>query len=238
MCKSALLFSKKDYMLSDALRYICRKQKINLIYAINLPEVLHHTTTSHPEIIFFDAEGFDFNYELYKEFVQSRNFYIPKIIIFSLTPQKYKLQDQNLKVVDKKNFVDEIEKMLSLIEEKDSVPLDKEKIEKCRQKTIEILNEIGITTKYLGYEYIKELVIHIVNDRRMLKSFNTNLYPKIAVKYNTPVNNIERNIRNAINIAKRSCKDKELYKKICGKFNEDTVPSNKQFITWLVEEVS
>lgn len=238
MCKSALLFSKKDYVLGDALRHICRKQKVNLIYALTFPEVLHHTITSHPEVLFFDAESVDFNYEVYKDFVQSRYFYIPKIIIFSLDLQKYKFNDKNIIILNKKNFIDEVEKILSLIEEKESVGLEQEKLDKCKQKVVDILNEIGITTKYLGYEYIKELVVDIVNDRRILQSFNKKLYPKIAIKYNTRINNIERNIRNAINIAKRNCKDKELYLRICGKFRKDKVPSNKQFITWLVEEVS
>lgn len=238
MCKSALLFSKRDYILGDALRHICRKQKVNLIYALTFPEVLHHITTSHPEVVFFDAESFDFSYDLYNNFVQSRYFYIPKIIIFSLNPEKYKINDKNIIILDKENFVDDVERILELVEEKESIGLEKEKLDKCRQKAIDILNEIGITTKYLGYEYIKELVVDIVNDRRMLQSFNTKLYPKIAIKYNTQVNNIERNIRNAINIAKKNCKDKELYNRICGKFRVDKVPSNKQFITWLVEEVS
>lgn len=238
MCKSALLFSKKDYALGDSLRYICRSQRMNLIYSLTFPEMLHHVISSHPEIIFFDAESIEFSFDLYKEFVDTRFFDIPKIIIFTPEPEKYKFKDENIVIVNKKNYVDKIEKILSNLEEKTSHKLDKEKIEQYRESTVKILLELGITTKYLGYEYIKELVVDIINDKRMLKSFNKKLYPKLAVKYNTQINNIERNIRNAINIAKKNCKNKELYNRVCGKINNTGYPSNKQFITWLVEEVS
>lgn len=237
MCKSALLFSKRDYVLSDALRYICRNQRINLIYAITFPELLHHVITSNPEVIFFDAECIDFSFDLYKDFVETRCFEMPKIIIFSLDPQKHSFKDDNIFVVDKKCYSEEVERIMHNIEEKKSRKLGEEKLEEYRQKTIKLLIELGITTKYLGYEYIKELVVDIIKDKRMLKSFNKKLYPQLAVKYNTQVNNIERNIRNAINIAKRNCQNKDLYEKSCGRLT-DLAPSNKQFITWMVEEVS
>lgn len=238
MCKSALLFSKKDYALGDSLRYVCRNQKINLIYALTFPEVIHNLSNSHPEILFFDAEYINFRFDLYKEFVDARFFDIPKVIIFTLNPEEYNFEDENIVVINKKNYIDKIEQILSNIKEKKSQNLDKEELECYKQKIIKILIELGITTKYLGYEYIKELVVDIINDKRMLKSFNTKLYPKLAVKYNTQINNIERNIRNAINIARNNCKNKELYNRICGKINNTGCPSNKQFITWLVEEVS
>lgn len=194
--------------------------------------------TSQPEVIFFDAEGVNFRFDLYKDFVDTRYFYIPKIIIFSLEPEKLNFKDENIVIVDKRNYADRVEKFLSNTQEKRSKKLDDEEIEKCRGETVKLLLELGITTKYLGYEYIKELVIDIINDKRMLKSFNTKLYPKLAMKYNTQVNNIERNIRNAIGIAKKRCGNGELFSQVCGRNNPDGVPSNKQFITWLVEEVS
>lgn len=235
MCKSALLFSKKDYALGNTLRNICRDQKINLAYALTFPEVLNYSIISCPEILFFDAEGVDFNYDLYKDFLESRYFEIPKIIIFTFNPDKYKFKDENILILDKMNYVEKVEKFIKNIEEKKSKKITQAELEKYKQNIAELLAKIGITTKYLGYEYIKELVIDIINDKRMLKSFNTKLYPQLAMKYNTQINNVERNIRNAIGIAKKNCKDKELYNRICGKLN---TPSNKQFITWLVEEVS
>lgn len=238
MCKSALLFSKKDYVLGDSLRNICRSERVNLIYALTFPEVLHHVINSHPEVIFFDSEFVNFRFDLYSDFVKTRYFEIPKIIIFSLEPEKITYKDENIFVVDKKNYYEKVLNILSKIEEKKSIELQQENLERCKEETIKLLLELGITTKYLGYEYIKELVIDVIRDKRMLKSFNTKLYPKLAVRYNTQVNNIERNIRNAIAIANKRCRNKELYSEVCGNNNFEDIPSNKQFITWLVEKVS
>lgn len=238
MCKSAVLMSKKDYALGDSLRSICRNLKVNLVYALSFPEMLHYVITLHPEVIFYDAEGIEFRYDIYKDFLDSRIFELPKIIIFSTDVEKMKFSDDNIYIVDKRNYTDEVTKILSNIEERKAEKIEKEKLDEYRTKTSKILSELGITTKYLGYEYIKELVLDIICDKRMLKSFNTKLYPKLAIKYNTKINNIERNIRNAINVAVENCKNKELFNKICGKVNSETGPSNKQFVTWLVEEVS
>jgi hypothetical protein len=197
--------------------------------------------TSRPEVIFFDAENMEFKFDVYSDFVSSRVFYIPKIVVLSLDPENMIFNDDNIIVLDKKNYSDHIVKLLSQLDESEAKTFDGEKLEECRSKVTKLLSDLGVTTKYLGYEYIKELVVNIICDRRMLKSFNTKLYPKIAIKYNTQVNNVERNIRNAIGVAISRCKNKNLFDDICGKaslsyFNK--VPSNKQFITWLVDKVS
>ena len=79
MCKSAILFSKRDYSLGEALRYVCREQKINLIYCLTFPEVIHYVVTSNPEVLFYDAESIDFNFEVYDDFVRSNLFFIIQI---------------------------------------------------------------------------------------------------------------------------------------------------------------
>ncbi len=96
MCKSALLFSKKDYNLGDSLRYLCRKERINLMYALTFPEVLHYCLKYHPEILFFDGESINFNLDLYKEFIQTRYFEIPKIILFCTDKNKINFKVSSL----------------------------------------------------------------------------------------------------------------------------------------------
>lgn len=240
MCKSALLFSKKDYSLAEALKYICREKKFNLTYCLTFPEVIHHVINSKPEIIFFDSEHINFNYELYQDFVASKLFYTPKIIILSLNPQSYTFLNSNIEIIDKNNFSEKLLKILDNTEEKISKGLSEDRIAEIRAKTTKMLCDLGITTKYLGYDYIRELVVDVVSDKRMLQSFNKKLYPKLAMKYNTQVNNIERNIRNAITIASQRSKNKTLFDEITGRSlltNAGPVPSNKQFITWLVDKV-
>lgn len=240
MCKSAILFSKRDYSLGEALRYVCRDQKINLTYCLTFPEVIHNVVNSNPEILFYDTESIEFNFKLYDEFVRSNFFFIPKIVLLAVNPTAYELNDPNIIVVNKRNFSNDVVNILNSVKEKQGKVLSSEKAEEIRNKTTKILSELGITTKYLGYEYIRELVLNVVEDKRVLQSFNKKLYPKLAMRYNTQVNNIERNIRNAITVASQRIKNKILFDEISGRgllSNAGPVPSNKQFITWLVDKV-
>lgn len=241
MCKSAVLFSNKDYSLGEALRYICRDQKVNLIYSLTFPELLNNVVNLNPEIIFYDLDTNEFPLNIYQQFKETKLFYLPKIAILTSYPEKFSYNDENIFVFNKNNFANDVIKLLSLTKEKAATTIKPEKIEEIKNKTTKILSDLGLTTKYLGYEYIRDLVVNIIEDKRLLQSFNKKLYPKIAIKYNTPVNNIERNIRNAITVASQRSKNKILFDEISGRgalFNAGPTPSNKQFITWLVEKVS
>lgn len=177
---------------------------------------------------------------MYDDFVRSNLFFIPKIVLLTLNPSSYELNDPNIIVVNKRNFSNDVVNVLNNVKEKQGKILTLEKAEEIRGKTTRILSELGITTKYLGYEYIRELVLSVIEDKRVMQSFNKKLYPKLAVRYNTQVNNIERNIRNAITVASQRIKNKILFDEISGRgllSNAGPIPSNKQFITWLVDKV-
>lgn len=241
MYKSALLVSKKDYLLTEVLRYVCRDQKVNLIYCLNKAEMVHQTFNNKPEIVFFDEENVGFPYDIYKEFVDSKLFYIPEMVLITPNPSKFNFNDSTIRIVDKQNISQEIPEVLKEVKEKTLPALSKEEIERIKEKTASLLNDIGITPKFLGYDYIKELGVLIKTDKRLMQSFNKKLYPILAMKLNTNVNNIERNIRNAILVASKRSKNKRLFDEICNRNSlivKSSVPSNKQFLTWLVEQVS
>lgn len=241
MCKSALLVSKKDYLLAEVVRYICREQKVNLIYCLNKAEMVHQTFNNKPEIVFFDEENVEFPYEIYKEFVDSKLFYVPEMVLITPNPSKFELADDSIKIVNKNNVSEEIPTMLKEAKEKPLLTLSQEEVERIKEKTAHLLNDLGITPKFLGYDYIKELVVLIKADKRLMQSFNKKLYPILAVKLNTNVNNIERNIRNAILVASKRSKNRRLFDEICNRNSlivKSSIPSNKQFLTWVVEQVS
>ena len=241
MCKSAVLFSKKDYALGEALRLLCRNKKVNLVYCLTFPELLSNLINSNPEIIFFDCELTNFPYNIYKEFKETKLFYVPKIVILTPQPQLFQFENEDIVVLNKCNFSDSVELMLEKTKEKEAKIVKPEELENVKNKTTKILSEVGITTKYLGYEYIRELVVIIYKDKRLLQSFNKKVYPKLAMKYNTQINNVERNIRNAITVASQRSKNRIVFDEISGRASltdVGPVPSNKQFITWLLEKVS
>lgn len=239
MCKNAILLSKNDMNMAESLKMICREKKVNLAYCRNLPELINVNNRSMPEVIFCDEESINFDYDLFIEFKNSKLFHIPKLVIVSKNVEEIPDYDFVIKV-DKNNYIECCREILDNISEKQCESLSENKRNEIRKSVSNYLNDLGLTTNYLGYGYIKELVVDIIEDKRRLKSFNSKLYPTIAMRFNTAIINIERNIRNAINVAIKSCKNKELYADIM-KFskirNQNKVPSNKKFITWIAEKV-
>lgn len=241
MCNSAVLFSKQDYNLGEVLKIICREKHANLTYCRNLAELVITNINSMPEVVFHDEESIPFDLRIYKEFKDSKKYNMPTYVIISYTPEKYYDLDDNIIVVNKGNYSNELFSIMEKVHEKKQFALSDSKKFEIKNKIADYLNELGLTTKYLGYCYIKELVVDVIEDRRNLKSFNSRLYPQVAIKYNTQVINIERNVRNAINVAIDSCKNRKLYDEIMGYSNitrQNKVPSNKQFITWLAEKIA
>ena len=239
MCKNAILLSKNDMNMAESLKMICREKKVNLAYCRNLPELINVNNHSMPEVVFCDQESIKFDYNLFIEFKNSKLFHIPKIVIVSKTPNE--IPDYEFVVkIDKNNYIENCKQILDDVSEKPCENLSENKKNEIRKVVSGYLNKLGLTTNYLGFGYIKELVVDIIEDKRKLKSFSSKLYPTIAMRFNTAIINIERNIRNAITVAVKSCKNKELYDDIM-KFskirNQNKVPSNKQFITWIAEKI-
>ena len=162
-------------------------------------------------------------------------------MIITYNPEKFTNLDENIYVINKGDYSTAIYEFMDKVKEARQFVLSESKRAELKMKISDYLNELGLTTKYLGYCYIKELVVDVIEDRRKLKSFNSKLYPHVAIKFNTHVINIERDVRNAINIAIGGCKNRKLYDEIMGYTNitrSNKVPSNKQFITWLAEKVA
>lgn len=57
---------------------------------------------------------------------------------------------------------------------------------------------VGATPEYTGYTYLISAIIMTMHDPSMLTHVTTELYPKIAQKYNTMPANVERSIRTII----------------------------------------
>jgi two-component system response regulator (stage 0 sporulation protein A) len=61
-----------------------------------------------------------------------------------------------------------------------------------------IIKNLGVSPALLGYGYIKYAVELMFTDETYMYSITKKLYPKIAIKYNTTADRVERAIRHAI----------------------------------------
>jgi two-component system response regulator (stage 0 sporulation protein A) len=69
------------------------------------------------------------------------------------------------------------------------------------QSITDILHETGIPTHMSGYHYIREAVVYKVSNGRGFDSVTKVIYPKVAEKFNTTSQKVERAIRKAIDSA-------------------------------------
>ena len=66
------------------------------------------------------------------------------------------------------------------------------------QRAAAQLHEIGMASHLLGYRYLRDAIVAVYQDIRMLNNMNQYLYAAIAATYGTTPVNVERSIRHAI----------------------------------------
>ncbi|MBQ1389325.1 MAG: sporulation transcription factor Spo0A [Clostridia bacterium] len=65
----------------------------------------------------------------------------------------------------------------------------------------DILHRIGVPAHIKGYHYLRDSIIMCVEDADMINSVTKQLYPAVALKYDTTPSRVERAIRHAIEVA-------------------------------------
>ena len=70
-----------------------------------------------------------------------------------------------------------------------------------RISVAKILHELGVPSHIKGYQYIREGIILIYNNPKLIGGITKELYPEISNKFNTTVSRVERAIRHAIEVS-------------------------------------
>ncbi|WP_073341433.1 sporulation transcription factor Spo0A [Caldanaerobius fijiensis] len=105
-------------------------------------------------------------------------------------------------------------------------------------KITEIIQEIGIPAHIKGYLYIRDAIYMVINNVEMIGAITKELYPKIAIKYNTTPSRVERAIRHAIEVAWSHGK-LETINNIFGSTIDEYKgkPTNSQFIAFIADKL-
>lgn len=105
-----------------------------------------------------------------------------------------------------------------------------------RTRASELLMELGIPTKLKGFGYAREAILIMCKD--FSQSITKELYPAVAEVFGGSAAQVERSIRNAIEIAwkKRNNKNWSRYFDECTRDNP-VKPTNAEFITRLAHSI-
>ncbi len=101
-----------------------------------------------------------------------------------------------------------------------------------------ILHELGVPSHIKGYQYIREGIMLLYNNPDMIGGITKELYPEIAMKYETTVSRVERAIRHAIEVSWNRG-DWELMEDIFGHSVDidKAKPTNSEFIVTVADKL-
>ena len=91
------------------------------------------------------------------------------------------------------------------------------------------LIELKLNSKYAGFGFIKDALIYCIAQGKGVDNLSLSVYPYIAAIHKTTINNVERNIRVAI---------ESLWKNNHGVLYFDKKPSNKEFLSYILNVVT
>ena len=68
-------------------------------------------------------------------------------------------------------------------------------------KVTEILHQIGVPAHIKGYHYLRDSILMSIEKPEIINAVTKELYPSVALKYETTSSRVERAIRHAIEVA-------------------------------------
>lgn len=135
----------------------------------------------------------------------------------------------DLKITTKQNQTKVLKDIIKYINDNNIISIESKEIIITR-----ILHDLGLPSNMKGYDYIKEAINIVYNKINI--SFTKDVYPIIANIYKTTPNNVERNIRHAIDISWNRG-NWDLMEEIFGYSidQEKAKPTNKEYIITIAD---
>ena len=101
-----------------------------------------------------------------------------------------------------------------------------------------LIHEIGVPAHIKGYQYIRDAITIVVEDRDILSAVTKELYPMVAKKNDTTPSRVERAIRHAIEVAWNRGKI-ETIDALFGYTvkNDKGKPTNSEFIAIIADKI-
>ena len=225
-CQNGILFSNKNYELYFNLNKIIKGQNIYVTYAKECGEFFTKLMNFKPNFVIFDLDTINLPYDILKTFVDKKVFNLKGVFFFSTT--------KNYSEIDGGNNLNysNLEKVLDVCNDTNNfvIRANLEKNEQLSSKITKMLIEYGFSTKHLGFVYLKEILLDVLGDNSVFKSFNGSIYPKLACRFSASVASVERNIRNAITYVYKN--RKEQFDKT---FQKHKAPSIREVVFYLVD---
>lgn len=105
--------------------------------------------------------------------------------------------------------------------------------------TTSYIQTIGIPANVKGYHFLREAILIVAENPMRGSGITKDLYPEVAKRFNTTASKVERNIRNAIEIAFKRGNDETYVEIFKGTIKQSKGrPTNSEFISLISDKVS
>ena len=131
-----------------------------------------------------------------------------------------------------------LEKRISEVANSELEVVHKTTSNKLDLKVSKMLHNLGVPSHIKGYQYIRDSVIMMYENPKYLGGITKELYPEIALKYDTTPSRVERAIRHAIEVSWNRG-DYDLMEEIFGNSvdYDRAKPTNSEFIVTIADKL-
>ena len=119
-------------------------------------------------------------------------------------------------------------------ENKNELYVEKQVNPKIQLQVTELLHNLGVPSQIKGYQYLREGILMLYESTGLIGGITKEVYPEIALRYNTTPSRVERAIRHAIEVSWNRA-DYEMMNKMFGhSIDYDRAkPTNSEFMVTL-----
>ena len=240
---NVLMIDDNEYIVNKVKKYFSKHEVINLVLTAvdgekGLELALNHQ--NEYDLILMDLimpklDGIEFLEQLRNRGVNKR------IIIMSSYKKEYVIKtvsEYNVDYYILKPFnMESLEKrILEIMNAREVVVSDREN--ELRVKISDMLHNLGVPSHIRGYQYIRDSIMIMYNEKNMLKGITKEIYPELANKYQTTSSRVERAIRHAIEVS-WTRGDYTLMEKYFGNSLDldKSKPTNSEFLVTLTDRL-
>lgn len=240
---NVLMIDDNEYNVSKVKQYFSKHEVINLVLtAVNGKEGLDYIINRQDEydliimdLIMPEIDGI----ALLEKMKENR---IDKhVIVLTSYKKEYTVKavsEYNIDYYMLKPFnMESLEKrILEIMNVKEVKYSDKES--DLRIKISDMLHSLGMPSHIRGYQYIRDGIMMMYKEPDMLKGITKEIYPELAIKYDTTSSRVERAIRHAIEVS-WTRGDYQLMEKYFGNSvdYDRSKPTNAEFIITLTDRL-
>ena len=240
---NVLMIDDNEYSVNKVKDYFSKHEVINLVLtAVNgkdgLEKILNYQDKYDliiMDLIMPELDGIALLEEMKKRNIKKH------VIILTSYKKEYTVKavsEYNIDYYMLKPFnMESLEKrILEITDFKEIKTSDREN--ELRVKVSDMLHNLGVPSHIKGYQYIRDGILMMYKEPTMLKGITKEIYPELAIRYQTTSSRVERAIRHAIEVS-WTRGDYRLMERYFGNSldYEKSKPTNAEFIVTLTDRL-